>query len=207
MRLLELFSGTGSVGRVFRARGWEVVSLDLDARACADITANILEWEFRVFADDHFDCIWASPPCTEYSIARTTARRPRDLELADAVVLRTLEIIAYFGCAYWMENPATGLLGGRPVVRSLPDPYLVSYCMFGRPFRKNTHLWTNVPFRDIKCDRNCGAFADGRHEAAAQRGKTRGQPGFFVHALHAIPDGLVQEVEDATSRYLHIRGA
>jgi len=183
-----------------------MVSLDLDPRAGADITTNILDWDFTTFPDDHFDCIWASPPCTEYSIARTTARAPRNLELADAIVQRTLEIIAYFGCAWWMENPATGLLAGRPVVRDLPDPYLVSYCMFGRPFRKNTYLWTNVPFSDRKCDRLCGAFVDGRHEASAQRGGSGpGTARGSVHQLHAIPDGLVQEVESATSRYLHIR--
>ena len=32
-RLLELFSGTGSVGRAFAELGWKVVSLDLDPKA------------------------------------------------------------------------------------------------------------------------------------------------------------------------------
>jgi len=205
MRLLELFSGTGSVGRVFRAQAWEVVSLDLDGRA--DITANVLDWDFTTFPDDHFDCIWASPPCTEYSIARTTARAPRNLELADAIVQRTLEIIAYFGCAWWMENPATGLLSHRPVVRDLPDPYTVSYCMFGRPYRKNTHLWTNVPFRDVRCVGNCGSVVDGRHEASAQRGGSGpGTARFSVDQLHAIPEGLVREVETATRAHLQSSG-
>ena len=31
-RLLELFSGTGSVGRAFATLGWGVVSIDLDPR-------------------------------------------------------------------------------------------------------------------------------------------------------------------------------
>ena len=41
--LLELFSGTGSVGRAFEARGWEVVSVDCVAKFrpthCVDILA------------------------------------------------------------------------------------------------------------------------------------------------------------------------
>ena len=79
MRLLELFSGTGSVGRGFRDKGWEVLSLDVDPRSRADVLSNIMEWDYKQFAPGHFDCVWASPPCTEYSVARTTAKLPRNL--------------------------------------------------------------------------------------------------------------------------------
>ena len=91
MRLLELFSGTGSVGRAFSDRGWEVISLDI--LPGATINSNILDWDYTVFPPGHFDFVWASPPCTEYSIARTRAKRPRDFDGADAVVRKTLEII------------------------------------------------------------------------------------------------------------------
>ena len=40
MNVLELFSGTGSVGKVCKEIGWNVVSLDLDQRA--DIVCDIL---------------------------------------------------------------------------------------------------------------------------------------------------------------------
>ena len=206
MRLLELFSGTGSVGRVFRELGWEVVSVDNDPRACADITDDVLTWDYTAYPRSYFDAVWASPPCTEYSIARTRARRPRNLELADAIVGRTIDIITYFGGAYWLENPATGLLAGRAVISTLPEPYLVSYCMYGRPFRKHTYLWTNVPFHECPCNRECGAFVDGRHEAIAQRGNRRGEPSWDVRELHAIPERLVREVEAATTAFLQSFG-
>ena len=44
MRLLELFSGTGSVGEGFRERGWEVVSLDSNPKSEADIIIDIRDW-------------------------------------------------------------------------------------------------------------------------------------------------------------------
>ena len=42
MRILELFSGTGSIGKVFSSKGWEVISLDLDPNTEATIHENIL---------------------------------------------------------------------------------------------------------------------------------------------------------------------
>ena len=53
MRVLELFSGTHSVGKVASALGYEVVSLDLsDATICC----NILEWDYKTaFSEGYFD--------------------------------------------------------------------------------------------------------------------------------------------------------
>ena len=164
MRLLELFAGTGSIGRAFRDAGWDVVSLDLDPKAGATITADFMQWDYegcypnitpRCYESvtpqegysesaTPFDCIWASPPCTHYSIARTTARTPRDLEGSDRLVQRVLDCIEYFKPKCWfMENPQTGYLKGRRVVQGLRYRD-VSYCVFGFPYRKPTRIWTNL---------------------------------------------------------------
>ena len=95
-RLLELFSGTQSVSKQFRAKGWETVSLDIsDKMAKPDILADILEWNYTCFPNGYFDVIWASPICQFYSRARTTAKLPRDLVFADSLVQRVLDIITY----------------------------------------------------------------------------------------------------------------
>ena len=63
MRVLELFSGTGSVGDVCKRLGCTVVSLDRDMDA--DIRSDIMDWDYRTYPPGYFDAVWASPPCTE----------------------------------------------------------------------------------------------------------------------------------------------
>ena len=53
MTLLELFSGTGSVGRVAREFGFSVILSDLKN---AHINEDILQWDYRKFGKD-FDVI------------------------------------------------------------------------------------------------------------------------------------------------------
>ena len=88
-KLLELFSGTGSVGKVARAMGYEVVSVDRDMPATHQ--CDIMNWDYEQYEPKHFDVFWASPPCTEYSRALTT--RPRDIEGANKIVQKTLDIL------------------------------------------------------------------------------------------------------------------
>ncbi len=160
IKVLELFSGTGSVGKCCKQLGWEVVSVDL--LLPADHKVDIMDFNYKKYDKDEFDIVWASPPCTEYSKAKS--RGVRDIEGANKIVLKTLEIINYFNCVYWfLENPQTGKLKDQSFMKEL-NYFDCDYCMYGKPYRKRTRIWTNKKDCELfLCDKNCGSFIDGRH--------------------------------------------
>lgn len=197
MRILELFSGTGSVGHAFELLGWRVTSLDI--LPGATITSDILDWDYAAHAPEGFyDFIWASPPCTHYSIARTKALTPRDFELADSIVNKTLEIIEYFNPTMWLiENPQTGYLKTRPMMQGLPW-WDLTYCKYGFPYKKKTRIWgvlpTFAPTRPCSKEHNCEHIRDGKHPAIAQRGTTIRTTGHTLRELYSIPPDLCDEI-------------
>ena len=197
MKLLELFSGTKSVGKVAEQLGYEVVSLDLKN---ADINIDILNWDYHQYQPKHFDVIWASPPCTEYSIAKSTG--VRKIEEANQIVERTLNIIEYLNPKYYIiENPQTGLLKEQWFMYGMP--YIdIDYCKYGMPYRKRTRLWNNVfnwKPRPL-CKKDCNSMVGNKHKAEAQRmpsGKKQDwgdQPLFGLSDLYVIPSDLIYEI-------------
>ena len=70
------------MGKVARGLGFDVVSLDRDMEA--DIKTDIVDWDYTQLEPKAFDIIWASPPCTEYSRAKTTG--VRDIEGANKIL-------------------------------------------------------------------------------------------------------------------------
>ena len=200
--MLELFSGTGSVGRAFDTHGWEVTSLDVDPKARPTIVADVMTWDYKAFEPSHFDFIWCSPPCVEYSVALRT--RPRNLEAADAVVLRTLEIIEYLRPRWWaMENPATGLLKTRAFMAGLPF-HDICYCMSGFRYRKKTRVWGTLPWEPSKpmCTKRtpCPHLQDGKHPEAAQRvPNSTHKVSHSRDQLYSLPPALCDEIADAAT--------
>ena len=205
MKLLELFSGTGSIGNTFSKLGWEVVSLDLDQKTPAKIHENILNWNYAVFPPGYFDAVWASPCCTNYSCARRGAKKPRNLELADSLVLRSREIIDYFKPRAWfIENPQTGLLKTRPFMEGVPFAD-VDYCCFcDWDYRKRTRMWNNVGFESCLCPGTgvCQNMEGRKHRESAQQGKRKTKTGLVgtskrTAKLHRIPEMLCEKIDNS----------
>jgi len=189
VRVLELFSGTGSVGKCCDKLGWDKISVDM--LLPADHECDIMVFDYKQYPQDHFDIVWASPPCTEYSKAKT--RGVRDIKGANKIVLKTLEIIKYFDCEYWfLENPQTAKLKDQYFMESLP--YVeCEYCMYRKPYRKRTRIWTNK--KDIKlklCDKNCGSFINGKHVGSCGNGRNKySDKSYSLHEKYSIPEDLI----------------
>ena len=196
--LLELYSGTGSVGKAFQELGWTVFSVDIARKANPSLVLDILRLtpEMLPCAPDF---IWASPPCTQYSKARTSTKTPRDLEGADALVRKVLELVDFFkGVPFMMENPQSGLLKTRDVVRGIPMRVL-DYCMYGTEYQKRTSIWTNTTWEPSKtlCRYTCLASEGGRkHPLRAQVGRGGN---VCLDQLHALPLELCKEI----ARFAH----
>lgn len=209
-RVLELFCGTKSIGKYCAKHAYmfHVVNLDVDPKCKPTHVSDILKWDFRAtYAPGDFDIIWASPPCTHYSVLRTTGG-PRDIEGANAIVQRTLEIIQYFRPGVWfMENPATGYLKAQPFM--LDMPYVdVHYCKYGYPYRKWTRIWTNVKgFVPKHCNMDCDSLIRNIATGQLRHQSTFGgiYPGVPLHQRYSIPPTLVEELIDAACKTLVIK--
>ena len=209
-RALVFFKGTGSGDRSLEAHGFEVDSLDIDPKCGAKWTSDILNWEsWRQIPTGTYDFIWASPPCQQYSIARTTAKTPRNLVLADSIVARTLEIIRHLQPKGWlMENPATGLLKTREVVAGIPFRD-VCYCTYSdglrHKYRKPTRLWGEMPGFEPRpmCTRKlpCQFSLTGKHPCSAQRFNpvSLEKQRFTLNELYSMPKALTDDVAKAAA--------
>ena len=194
--LLELFAGTKSIGKAFAERGWEVISVDIDPSSNPTICCDISDFEVaRELRGRTVDAVWASPPCTNYSVARRSAETTaEDLRASDGLVLKTLEIAGQLGNpALFVENPWTGGLKSRGLLDHL-RLRKVDYCRYDFPYRKRTAVWTNtewVPERPL-CKKDCPSMEGKKHKARAQQGSPG--PRFTQQELYRVPPELCAEI-------------
>jgi site-specific DNA-cytosine methylase len=203
MKVLELFAGSRSVGKVAEEMGFEVFSVDVKDFEGIDLVKDI---EFLTLEDISFqpDVIWASPPCTTYSIAAVSHHRLNGNPISDfaiksdKLVLKTLELITYFQCKYFIENPR-GMLRKQKFMSGIPRT-TVTYCSYGDDRMKPTDIWSNN-IKDIfnkdgwipkaicfNGNKKC------HHEPAPRGSKTGTQGRKNNYERSKIPTQLIKEI-------------
>lgn len=147
MKVLELFAGSRSFGKAAESLGFKVFSSDINNFENINYTVDILNFDINKvpFVPD---VIWASPPCTTYSIAAISHHRPKNKPLSDfakksdLIVKKTLQIIKELNPKFWyIENPR-GMLRKQDFMLGIPKT-TVWYCTYGDTRAKPTDIWTN----------------------------------------------------------------
>jgi len=192
--LLELFAGTKSVSKAVNNKYDKIVSVDILDTFNPTHKTDIMIWDYRQYPTGYFHTIWASPPCTQYSKAKT--RGERDLDSANNIVKRTIEIIEYFNPDYWfIENPQTGKLKDQNFMEFLPY-YDIDYCQYGKLYRKRTRIWTNLEgFVPRLCSGAgvCTAMNGGKHRLSIGNGNViYTERGLSLHDKYSIPSVLLE---------------
>ena len=179
MKILELFSGLESFSNVARERGHECFAIDLDRSFNPDLNIDILNFDISMLPEEfrNIDIIWASPPCTVFSVASIRHYwkdgKPKNEKTLHGIALvkKTIEIIKDLKPKYFIiENPR-GMLRKQEVVKGLKRN-TVTYCQYGLSIQKPTDLWNNLswePKAMCKPGANC-------HERAS-RGARKGIQG------------------------------
>lgn len=204
MKCLDLFSGTRSIAKAFEERGHEVYTIDIDRiHKNIDWYVDILKVTPKDIIDRFGvpDVIWASPPCTTYSIAAISHHRERTSDgvlmpksefakISDELVKHTLDLIKELNPMYFfVENPRGGLRK-MPFMKDLKR-YTVTYCQYGDTRMKPTDLWTNHPNPKFKPPCKNGSSC---HEPAPRGSKTgtQGLKGAIQRAI--IPKELCEHI-------------
>ena len=218
MDILELFSGMESFSKEARKRGHNCETLDNNLKFNPTYQMSVTSFKPK----KEYDMIWASPPCTTFSVASMgthwkggkEAYVPKSEACRMGIVLlkRTIKIISLVKPKYWViENP-------RGVMRKVIDEYFKTYgitdyhrttawyCQYGDSRAKPTDLWTNIPNYKAKSCKNYRYDKKGNilnkhcHHESARRGAKTGTQGLKGNMERSIiPRQLCDEILDNIS--------
>jgi len=216
MKLLELFAGSRSIGKVADTLDFNVFSVDWEDYEGVNLCLDIGKLQKR---DVPFvpDVIWASPDCTTYTIAACSTHRTSNdttrnkapksdyAKKCDSVNKHWLKLINEWleinpNLVYFIENPR-GMLRHMDFMKGL-ERKTVWYCQYGDDRAKPTDIWTNSKkwkprkmCHNYKYDKE-GLIVDKHcHHESARRGAKTGTQGIKgAHKRSIIPEQLCVEI-------------
>lgn len=199
MKVLELFAGSRSIGKAAEEIGFQCFSTDIEAFDNIDYVVDALEFDYAKMPFQP-DIIWASPPCTGFSVAAIGRNwnkvglqyfpKSDTAKLGLLLLQKTFEIINKLQPQFWfIENPR-GMMRKMQEVQNCIR-HTVTYCQYGDRRMKPTDIWTNseqwIPKPHCKNGDSC--------HVAAPRGSTTGTQGMAnAYEKSKIPHELCLEI-------------
>jgi site-specific DNA-cytosine methylase len=204
MKILELFAGSRSIGKAAAELGMESFSSDIEQFGGIDYVTDILAFDPERLPWVP-DIIWASPPCTGFSVAsishhwtgglRAYIPKSETARLGIKLLEKTLEIISlYPNATFFIENPR-GVMRKMPQLQEI-ERHTVTYCQYGDERMKPTDIWTNS---DSWTPRKMCKNGDKCHVSAPRGAKTgtQGRVGAFNRSK--VPHELCLEILRSTT--------
>lgn len=207
MNVLELFAGSRSIGKVADNLGCNVFSVDIEPFDNIDLVKDILDVKQN---DIPFypDMIWASPPCTYFSVASigyhwNEDHTPKTEEAIKGmqILQATLKLVlSYDNSIYYIENPVGKM---RRKIKGI-DRTTITYCSYGDMRMKPTDIWSNNIYdlfntNGWKPRPQCYNGNKKCHHEEAPRGSQTGTQGLKNNFERSkIPEKLCKEIINAT---------
>ena len=222
MKILELFAGSCSFSKAALNHfdDIEVFTTDIKPFENIDLVIDILDLDLDLLMKklfkkgiDNIEVIWASPPCTYFSVAsigkhwnKDHTPKTEEAKLGVKIIEKTIEIIkALKPDYYFIENPR-GKLRKLEVLKGTPRT-TVCYCQYGDDRMKPTDIWSNFIFEDHplfnldnkkqgwKPKEMCFNGNTNCHHQPAPRGSQTGTQGLKGNYLRSIvPEELCLDI-------------
>ena len=227
MKILELFAGSRSIGKMAESLGHEVFSIDINDFENIDLAIDILVLNKEMIPFEP-DMVWASPPCTYFSVASIGKHwnpdhtpKSENALLGMKILEKTIEIISWYSDPlYFIENPRGKM---RKKIDDIAKKYqlnnftreTVFYCKYGDSRAKTTDLWTNnsktifnpngwIPrplCKNYKYDADGNIIDRHCHHESARRGASTGTQGLKGNYERSkIPTELCREILESINR-------
>jgi hypothetical protein len=210
MKVLELFAGSRSIGKVCDELGHTVWSCDWTEFEGINYVADILDFDINKVPFIP-DVIWASPPCTTFSVASigkhwNMDREPKSDEarLGMQILNLTIDIIHMYKhynpkLIWYVENPRGMMRKVRVWNWVSHIRHTVTYCQYGDTRMKPTDIWTNDKSWTPKKPCQNGATC----HISAPRGSRTGTQGLKgSYNRSQIPYPLCKEIIKSSCTYL-----